>query len=76
MNTIELQNKIIHKVLEINNKDFLDYLNSLLTTENLSAYKLNEFEKTIIEESIIDYKSGNTVSNEDVFKKTEKWLEE
>ena len=59
MNTIELQNKIIHKVLEINNKDFLDYLNSLLTTENLSAYKLNEFEKTIIEESIIDYKSGN-----------------
>ena len=76
MNTTELQNNIIKKISEIKNIDFLNFINSLLSKEEKKEYKLTEFEKSIIEESMEEYKSGKVVSNEDVFNKTEKWLEE
>jgi hypothetical protein len=74
MNTIELQNRIIHKILEIKNEQFLKYIFTLLSTENVQDYKLNDFEKKLIEESMADYQSGNTETNEEVFKKNDLWL--
>ncbi len=76
MNTTELQNIIIHKISEIKNIDFLNFINSLLSKEEQKEYELTEFEKNIIEESLEEYKSGKIISGEDVFKKTERWLEE
>jgi len=76
MNTTELQNIIIHKISEIKNIDFLNFINSLLSKEEQKEYELTEFEKNIIEESLEEYKSGKIVSDKDVFKKTERWLEE
>jgi hypothetical protein len=75
MKTIELQNSIIHKVLEIKNEELLKYIYSVLIKENSKEYKLTEFEKALIEESLEDYKSENTSTNDDVFKRNEKWLE-
>ena len=78
MNTIELQNTIIRKILTIKDNQLLDYLNGILSIdkEDSKSYKLNDFEKRVINESLTDYKNGNVISNDDVFSKTEKWLEE
>ena len=78
MDTHELQNTIIKKILNTNDKQLLQYFDDLLSIKNKNseAYKLTDFEKQIIKESLSDYKKGNIVSNEDVFKKTDKWLEE
>ena len=76
MNTAELQNNIIHKILDIKNNDLLNYVYSLLKKEEQKKYILSEFEKAIIEESLADYKSGKTVDNDDFYKKTQEWLEE
>lgn len=77
MNTIELQNNIIRKILNTNDDQLLDYLNSILTQdEGSDIYKLNDFEKKTIQESLVDYKKGNVITNDDVFAKSKKWLEE
>ena len=78
MNTIELQNTIIRKILTIKDNQLLDYLNGILSIdkEDSKSYELNDFEKRVINESLTDYKNGNVISNDDVFSKTEKWLEE
>lgn len=77
MNRIELQNNIIRQVLNTNDNQLLDYLNSILnkgTESNL--YKLSDFEKTILKESISDYSLGKVISNDELFSRNEKWLEE
>ena len=78
MNTIELQNTIIRKILTIKDNQLLDYLNGILSIdkENSTSYKLNDFEKQVINESLVDYKNGHVISNDNVFSKTERWLEE
>ena len=69
MKTAELQNKIIRKILEIKDNDFLDFINSLLSKDETPEYKFSEFEKRIIEESSADYKSGKLISHDEVLKK-------
>jgi len=76
MITSELQNKIIRKILNTNDNQLLDYLNSILSKgTNQSLYKLTDFEKAIIQESQTDYQKGIIFSNEDVFSKNEKMSE-
>ena len=50
-------------------------LNNMKNSTNQN-YILNDFEIQIINESLSDYENGNIISNEDVFSKTKKWLEE
>lgn len=79
MTTVELQNSIIRNILQTSDNQLLDYLNTMLseTVKNSSGfYELDDFEKTIINESLQEYKLGKTLSNEEVFTKTKKWLEE
>lgn len=76
MNTTELQNTIIREILKTNNVELLDYFHTILTAETQTSYKLSNFEKQVINESLTDYKNGNVITNDDVFAKTEKWLEE
>ena len=79
MTTVELQNNIIRNILQTDDNQLLDYLNSVLSIAvkgESSLYKLDDFEKNIIEESLKEYKLGKTIPNEEVFTKTKEWLEE
>ena len=53
-------------------------MNRYMNTNELqeSTIQLTDFEKALITESKADYLSGNTISNEDVFNRNEKWLGE
>jgi hypothetical protein len=73
----ELQNNIIKKVMQSNDEQLLDYLNKLLSNrDEKEIYKLSEFEKAIITESQIEYRSGKIISNEEIISKNEAWLKE
>ena len=74
MNTVELQNSLIKKILDTKDSQVLQYLNSILSTEK--PYQLSDFEQQVVSESLAEYKKGNTSTNEEVFSKTEKWLED
>lgn len=77
MDTKELQNNIIHKVLHTEDPQLLDYLYKLLNNnENQQIYQLSEFERTLISESQADYEKGNVISNEEFISKNEEWLKE
>ena len=77
MSTTELQDSIIQKVLHTNDTQLLDYLNRLLSNnEKGESYILSDFERSILNESRSDYKSGKTITGEDVFKRNVKWLKE
>jgi hypothetical protein len=77
MTRIELQNKIIRQVLNTDDNQLLDYLNSILSKgAEATLYKLSDFEKTVINESLSDYSVGKVIPNDDVFSKNGKWLEE
>lgn len=76
MGTGELQNSIIRKVLNIKNNQLLEYLHAIVSKEQEEEfYRLSKFEKQVVNESLADYQSGNTMTNEEVFTKTDKWLE-
>lgn len=75
MTKTELQNNIIRQVLNTDDSQLLDYLHGILSKgADSTLYKLTDFEKTIISESLSDYKAGKVISNEEVFSRNEKWL--
>jgi hypothetical protein len=77
MTAKELQNSIIEKVLNSKDELLLDYLNQLLDDKNSAEiYKLSDFERAIISDSMADYVTGNVISNEDVILRNRAWLEE
>ncbi len=77
MNTIELQNNIIRIILNITDEQLLDYLNNILTLKGKTkdVYKLNDFEKKVLSESLADYQNKNTINHDEVTSKIDKWLE-
>jgi len=78
MNTLELQNNIIRKVLELEDTDMLLYLQSILDrSKNEDVYQLSEEELQILNESKADYNAGRTHSHEDIMKEMKKqWLDQ
>lgn len=76
MTTIELQNKIIRKILSTQDNQLLDYLNNILSEEKDDHYVLSEFEQKFIQESLADYQRGETKPNSEVNSKIEEWLKE
>jgi len=76
MKTIEIQNSLIKKIQNTQDVEILNYFLSILSSDNQSSYRLNDFETKFINESLVDYDKGNIISNEDAFKNTEKWLDE
>lgn len=76
MNTLELQNNIIRKVLELKDTELLLYLQSIIdTNNNEGVYKLSDTELQILNESQADYEKGKTHLHDDVIKEMKKWLE-
>lgn len=77
MRSAKIQNSIIRKVLNTDDDQLLDYLNQILSSgEGIEQYKLNAGEKSMISESVADYKSGKIMSNQDVISRNEEWLKE
>lgn len=77
METIELQNSVIRKVLYTDDNQLLDYLNQLLNNNaTREIYRLSDFEKSIILESEADYGAGQLISHEDVISRNEEWIKE
>ena len=76
MSTLELQNQLIRKILNINDQELLEYLYSIAGKEETIPYKLTPFEHQFIKESLEDYKAEKILPNEEVFAKTDKWLGE
>lgn len=76
MQTSELQNEIIRKVLETNNIDFLRKIKEYFNTiQKEKTYNLSDAEKQILEEREEKYrKTKKLISNEDVFKEIESML--
>lgn len=74
MKTKELQNSIIQKVWQTDDKPFLNYLNKLLIDRDLNKkYRLSDFEKSLISDSRVDYVSGKTISDEHIISMNEEW---
>lgn len=76
MQTSELQNDIIRKVLETDNIDFLKKVKDFFySIQKEKTYKLSELENEIIEEREERYiKDKKLISNEEVFKELESML--
>ena len=74
METIELQNSVIRKVLNTDDNQLLDYLQLLNNNATREIYRLSDFEKSIILESEADYGAGQLISHEDVISRNEEWL--
>lgn len=77
MSNAELQNSIIQKVLQVTDKQLLDYLDSLLKKNSETPlYALSQWELKMLKESIAEYENGNVLDNEEVFKRNNEWLSE
>lgn len=75
MNTLELQHKLIKRILDVNNNALLEYLNNALIKED-SIVEVSDIEKQFLDKSEQDYKNGNIISDELVRKEITGWLEE
>ncbi|UPT67049.1 MAG: hypothetical protein M0D57_22005 [Sphingobacteriales bacterium JAD_PAG50586_3] len=78
MNQEELKKKIIEKLYQTNDEEILDIVYSLLEPEaeyNTSAPS-SEAEMKAVLEGLEDIKNGNIVSDEEVQKNLDKWLDE
>ena len=76
MSTIELQNQLIRRILDISDREVLEYLNGIAGNEKATIYEMTSFEKQVVQESLEEYFSGKVETNDKVFAKTEKWLDE
>ncbi|MCX6242358.1 MAG: hypothetical protein NTX43_11185 [Bacteroidetes bacterium] len=76
MSTLELQNQLIRRILDISDQEFLEYLCNIAGNEKTSSYQLTPFEKQFLKESSEEYSTGKVRSNEKVFSKTDQWLSE
>ncbi len=77
MTTLELQNSIIRKVLDIKDPVLLDFVIDILDgNENSSVYQFTETERKLIEESISAYSTGNIADHDEVTNRLERWLGE
>jgi len=77
MNTLELQHSLIRQIIDIQDINLLEYLNKILNTAKAEkVYEVKGIERKLIFESLADIANNKVISNEEVFKKTEAWLNE
>ena len=75
MSTIELKNTIIEKLSQIDDPSFLKAIKTIVESKaNEDVYKLSDFQKERIEESRVQMKLGQTISNETLQKEIKQWL--
>lgn len=75
----KIRKGIIDKLLSINNKDFLEALDKLISSsssENINILELTDEQKVILELSEEDIKNGKLISQESMIKRNLEWLNE
>lgn len=76
MTTLELQNTIIRKILETDDSVLLDFVNTILAgNRKLNEYQFTETERKLIQESQSSYMAGETIDDDVVIDRLDKWLE-
>lgn len=75
-NVDDLRNDLIDKILTINNVEYLTALNNLISAGagNMQPYPLTEEQELMLQMSEDDIKYGRTVPQDELMKRTEKWL--
>ncbi|MGH2575249.1 MAG: hypothetical protein ACRDFC_06070 [Ignavibacteria bacterium] len=76
MTTIELKSQIVENILQIDDKEFLNEINSVLEMKNEppKMIKLKSWQKKKIEESLKEIERGEFKSSDEVFRNIERWL--
>ncbi len=74
----KIRNELIDKILSIQNKDFLEALDKLVssTVSKDQPVILSEEQKMMLEMSEEDIKNGRLVSQEEMVKRNLEWLNE
>jgi hypothetical protein len=77
MTTIELKDILIHKIAAINDKSFLDAMNTIVDTKSEKLiYKTTPEQRQRIKKGQEQFLSGETISNDQVEAEIDKWLRE
>ena len=79
MATVEnIRNRLIDKILTINNKDFLEALDKLISSSSFESefVELTREQKAMLEMSEQDIKDGKLISQEAMDKRNLEWLNE
>ena len=76
MNAIELQHGIIRQILDIQDENFLEQLYHIVFSNNEQPVTIKGIERKLISDSLNDFESGKIITNDTVFEKSEKWLNE
>jgi len=75
MSTLEIRNKLIENIFLIEDKSFLEALKTIVDTKLASTtYELSDFQIERIRKGREQLMNGNTISNDTVQKKVDKWL--
>ena len=74
----KIRNELIYKILSIQNKDFLEALDKLVssTVSQDQLVKLSKEQKMMLEMGEEDIKNGRLVSQEEMVKRNLEWLNE
>lgn len=77
MSKLDIKEKLIEEIKQVDNVHLLEVLYDILTNEaGEKVYILNEEQITAIEEAREQYKKGEIFTNEEVDRETEEWLKE
>ena len=75
MRTIELRKHIIKKLSLIDDDSFLKAIKTIIESKvNEGVYQLSDFQKKRIESARNQLKKGQTISNDDLQKEVDQWL--
>lgn len=74
----QIKSGLIEKILTISNREFLEALDTLISTgrSNSTPVKLSDAQKTMLEMSEEDIKTGELISQEAMDKRNLEWLNE
>lgn len=70
-----IRNRLIDKIQSIKNKDFLEVLDKIVSS-NFDIVELTEEQKAMLEMSEEDIKNGRFISQEEMDKRNLEWLNE
>lgn len=77
MTTQELKDLLIHKIENINDKSFLNAINTIIDTKTESLiYKTSPEQRERINEGRAQLKNGELFTNDQVEMEIEQWLKE
>ncbi|MDF1695372.1 MAG: hypothetical protein P1U56_06055 [Saprospiraceae bacterium] len=76
MSTVELKNKVLERLEEVNQPHLLEEILNLIEIETRSeeVFIIPEEHKADLEISLQQLKEGKTVPNEEVNERVQKWL--